>query len=162
MAEKYLEAGVIVNTHGLKGEVRIQPWTDTPEFLTGIERFFISGVPIRVLSARVHKSCVIAELEGVSDVDAAIKLKNKTILIDRDDAPLSEGRYFVVDLIGLRAIDGQTGEGLGVISEVLSLPSNNVYVISGVREMLVPAIPEFVVELNVESGFVRINVIEGM
>ena len=162
MADKYLEAGMIVNTHGLAGEVKIQPWADSPAFLTGIERFYISGVPVRVLSARVHNNSVIASLEGVDNIDSAIKLKRKTIFIDRNDAQVEEGRHFIADLLGLRAIDAQTGAELGKVSDVLTLPSNDVYVISGVREILVPAVPEFITETNIPEGFIKIRLIDGM
>ena len=170
--EKYLEAGLIVNTHGVNGEVKIQPWADSPAFLTCFDRFYIDGSPVGVLRARVHKSNVIATLEGVTDIEGAIRLKNKKVFIDRDDAALGQGRYFVQDLIGMRAIDDRTGADLGSVSDVLTLPSNDVYIITrpvdplsgsgDKREMLVPAVPEFIVETNVEEGYVRIHMIEGL
>lgn len=162
MAEKYLEAGKVINTHGLGGEVKIQPWADSPDFLTAFKRYYIDSAPVGVLSARVHKGCVIALLEGVGDINGAIKLKNKTVYIDRDDARLEKGRFFVADLIGLSVTNSQTGEDLGVIRDVLTLPSNDVYIVSGVREMLVPAVPEFVIETNIGEGFVKVRVIDGM
>jgi len=160
--EKYLEAGKIVNTHGIRGEVKIQPWADSPDFLTPIKQFYIDGEPITVTSAKAHKGCVIAALDGVTDFDGAIKLKNKTIYIDRSDAQIEEGRHFIADLIGLRAIDAETGAEFGRISDVLSLPSNDVYVIAGSREILVPAVPDFIIETNIEDGFVRIRLREGL
>jgi 16S rRNA processing protein RimM len=162
MADKYLEAGMVVNTHGLGGEVKIQPWADSPSFLAGIERYYIGGAPVRVLSARVHNNCVIAALEGVYDIDSAIKMKRKTVFIDRNDARLEEGRHFIADLIGLRAVDAQTGLDLGAVSDIINLPSNDVYVISGNREILVPAVPEFIIETNIADGYVKIRLIEGM
>ena len=162
MEDRFLEAGVIVNTHGVRGEVRISPWADSPEFLAGFERIYIDGEPIKMLSARVHKSFVVASLDGVSDFDTAIKLKNKTIYIDRGDAVLEEGRHFVADIIGLRAVNADTGEELGTVEDVLSLPANNVYVVKGDREILVPAVPDFVVETNIDEGYVKIRLIEGL
>ena len=162
MKSEFLEAGIIVNTHGVRGEVRIQPWADSPAFLTDFERLYIDGEPIKVLAARVNKNVVIAALEGVSDIDGAARLKGKTVFIDRDDARLPDGRHFVADLLGLRALDSETGELLGVVAEVLPLPSNNVYVIKGTREILVPAVPEFVVETDVPGGYVKLRLIEGM
>jgi len=162
MKSKFLEAGQIVNTHGIHGEVKIRPWADSPDFLTGFDRFFIDGSPVGVLSARVHKGCVIAALEGVTDIDAAIQLKSKTITISRDEAQLETGRFFVADLVGLRAFDARTGEEVGVLAEVLSLPSNNVYIIRGQREILVPAVPGFVEEIDVDGGYIKLRLIEGM
>ena len=159
---KLLEAGIIVNTHGIRGEVRIKPWADSPDFLTCFECIYIDGAPVKVISARVHKTFVVAVLEGVSDIDGAIKLKNKTVFIDRDEVELEEGRHFVADILGLRAIDAETGEEIGAVADVLSLPANNVYVIKGAREILVPVVPDFITETNVDAGYVKIRLIEGM
>ena len=95
MKEKYIEAGEIVNTHGVRGEVKIMPWTDTPEFLRAIKTLYVEGRPVRVLSSRIHKGALLASLEGVEDVNAAMRLKGKRVSIDRDDARLPEGRFFI-------------------------------------------------------------------
>ena len=162
MAAEYLEAGEIVNTHGVRGEVKIVPWTDTPGFLAGFKHLYIDGSKVCVESARVHKGCVIAALEGVTGVDRAAKMKHKVVCIDRADAKLEEGVHFVADLIGLRAIDAESGVELGSVEDVLKLPSGEVYVIHGEREILVPAVPEFVIEKNPEAGYIRLRLIEGM
>ena len=162
MKNKFLEAGKIVNTHGINGDVKIEPWADDPGFLAGLSHLYIDGEPVKILSARVQKGCVIAALEGVADIDAAIRLKNKVVHIDRDEAPIGAGRYFVVDLVGSRAIDAETGEELGILVDVLKLPSNDVYVIKGEREIMVPAVEEFIAETNIEEGWVKLRLIEGM
>ena len=159
---KFLDAGKIVNTFGIRGEVRIQPWADSPDFLTGFDCYYIDDKPVKVISAKVHKGCVIATLEGVEDIDAAIRLKNKIIKIRKTDVHLEDGKYFIADLIGLRILDAETGESIGILSDVLSLPSNNVYVIKGDREILVPAVSEFIVETNQAEGYIRIRLLEGM
>ena len=160
--DRYLEAGVIVNTHGVHGEVKIQPWADSPGFLAGFEYLYIDGARVKVLSARVHKGFVLALLDGVSDIGMAIAYKGKTVFIDREDALLEDGRFFIADVIGARAVDAATGEGIGVVTEVISLPANDVYVISGEREVLVPAVPDFVEEVNLSDRFIRIRMREGM
>ena len=162
MRNRFLEAGKIVNTHGLRGEVRIQPWADSPDFLAGLERLYIDGAPVEIRSARVHKSNVIAALGDVTDIDGAIRLKNKTVFIDRDDVQIEEGRYYVADLVGLCAIEADTGNELGTVADVLPLPSNDVYVVRGDREILVPAVPDYVREVNIEAGYVKLRLIEGM
>ena len=91
MKKQYLEAGRIVNTHGVRGEVKIEPWADDAAFLTRFRRFYLDGKPVAVRSCRVHKSMCIALLEGVDDVNAAMPLKGKVIFIDRDDAKLPKG-----------------------------------------------------------------------
>jgi len=162
MSDKFLKVGKIVNTHGVRGEVKILPWADSPEFLAGFERVYIDGEPIKVEKTRVHKNSVIATFGGVSDIDGAVKLRGKTVFIARGDVTLEEGRHFIADLIGLRAVDASTGEELGHVADVLSRPANDVYVIQGEREILIPAVPEFVEEVNVNEGFISFRLIEGM
>lgn len=162
MLNQYLEAGKIVGTHGVRGEVKIQPWANSPEFLCAFPALYIDNKPVRVLSARVHKACVIVLFEGINGIDGAVLLKNKTVFIDRNDANLKDGEHFLADLIGLSAVDVQTGEILGKIAEILPLNPNDVYVIKGAREILVPAVPDFVKEINVEAGRVTFRLLEGM
>jgi len=162
MNKNLLEAGKIVNTHGVRGEVKIQPWADSAEFLMEFDKVYIDGSPVKIISAKVHKSCIIATLDGVSNIDEALKLKSKIIYIDKDEVTLEEGQHFVADLVGLCAICTDTNVELGTVSEILSLPSNNVYVISGKREIMVPAVPDFIKDIDLEKGLVYIHLIEGM
>ena len=162
MDRRFIEAGKIVNTHGIRGEVKILPWADSPEFLAGFEHLYFDGSPIKVVSARVHKGAVIAALDGIEEIDAAIRMKNKVVYIDRGDVELEKGRHFIADLIGIRAIDSATGEELGVLDDVLTLPANNVYVIKGGREILVPAVDDFIEEIDLEKRIVMIRLLEGM
>ena len=163
MKERYLEAGEVVNTHGIRGEVKIMPWCDSPEFLCQFDTLYIDGKPVRVLSSRVQKTCVLAALEGVDDVDAAMLLKGKIVRIDREDAVLPEGKHFLADLVGLEVRDADTGEVLGSVAEVFPTPAQNVYVVrGGAHEYMFPAVPEFLIEANVEGGYLRVHLIEGM
>jgi len=159
---RLLEAGRIISAHGVNGAIKILPWTDSPVFLTNLEHLFIDGKPVKILSSRVHKNCVIAVLDGVDDIDGALRLKDKTVFIDRDCVKLEEGRHFIADLVGLRALDAETGGELGVVVEVMSLPANNVYVIKGSREILVPAMPDFIEETDIDGGFISVRLIDGM
>ena len=162
MGDRFLEAGKIINTHGVRGEIKILPWADDPGFLTRFKRLYIDGSPLSILSSKIYKGCIIAALEGVDDLAGAAKLRNKTVFIDRDDASLEEGRYFVADLIGMRAVEAGSNAELGTVADILALPSNDVYVIQGAREILVPAVPEFVVEKNLDAGYIVFRLIEGM
>ncbi|MEF9970711.1 MAG: ribosome maturation factor RimM [Oscillospiraceae bacterium] len=159
--EKYLEAGKIVNTHGIKGEVKIEPWVNSAEFLLQFKLLYIDGKPFKLLGGKTHKQCLIASLEGISDVNTAMILKNKTVFIDRADAKLQKGEFFLRDLIGAEASD-EKGNIIGKLSEVLELPAGNVYVIKGEREILVPAVPEFVLKTDVEAGKITLRLIDGM
>lgn len=160
MKSPYLPTGQIVNTHGLKGYVKIQPWADDPADLLDFDRFFINGREYEVEQASLQKSMVLLKLAGVDTIDEAAKLRNKELLIAREDVELEEGVVFIADLIGLTVL--ADGVEIGKITEVLTPPGNDVYVVKGEREYLIPAVKEFVEELNPEAGFVRVHLIEGM
>ena len=163
MKNRFLEAGQIVNTHGIRGEVKIVPWCDSPEFLLQFDTLYLDGKPVRVLEARVHKGNVLARLEGVDDVNAAMVLKGRTVSIDRTGVVLPEGRHFIADLMGLDVLDADSGEKLGVVADVLTPPAHEVYVVRGAGcEYLIPAVDEFLIETNVEGGYIRVRLIEGM
>ena len=165
MLQQYLEIGKITNAHGVMGEVKVQPWCDSPEFFCQFKTLYVDEThwPVKVERARPHKNMVIVKLEGVTDMNGALALRNAVLHIDRKDAKLPEGSFFLADIEGLEARDAQTGEVLGKIAEDLTLPANNVYVIrGGKRELMIPAVPAFVAETNVEEGFIRINMIEGI
>lgn len=163
MQSQYLQAGVITTTHGIRGEVRVNPWADSPAFLLSFDRFYIDGRPYEVVSSRVHKNIVILALAGVNSIEEAEKLRNKVIWIDRNDVALPEGEYFIADLIGLDAVDADTGERLGQIADVLTYTPHHVYVIrGGKREILVPGVPEFLREIDVKGGKILFHLIEGM
>lgn len=165
MLQQYLEVGKITNTHGIMGEVRVQPWADSPEFLCRFKTLYVDKThwPIRVERARVHKNMVILKLEGVTDVPGALAMRNAILYIDRNDADLPEGSFFLADIMGLEVRDAQSGEVLGQIADILTLPANNVYVVrGGPREIMIPAVPQFIAETNVEGGYLRVNMIEGL
>lgn len=161
MIHPYLECGQIVNTHGIRGEVKIVPWADSAEFLCQFSTLYIDEKPVKVQSARVHKGSVIALLEGVHDINSAMLLKNKVVHIRREDANLPEGAFFLADIIGLDVVDEQ-GAKLGILKDILSPSRQQVYVVEGEREILIPAVPEFILETNVEGGYIKVHLIEGM
>lgn len=161
MKKDFLEAGRIVNTHGVRGEVKIQPWADSPEFLLGFRTLYLGETPLQVRAARVHKNMVIAALEGVADVNAAMALKGRVVSIRRTDAKLPAGEFFLQDILGAD-VRTESGETLGRLADVLDLPGGNVYVVRGEREILIPAVPEFVLETDPEAGVITVRLIEGM
>ena len=165
MLKQYLEVGKITNTHGVMGEVKVQPWCDSPEFLCQFKTLYVdkNHWPIKVERARPNKNMVILKLEGVTDMNGALAMRNAILHIDRKDVKLPEGSFFLADIEGLEARDAKTGAVLGKVDEIRTLPANNVYVIrGGEREIMIPAVPAFVAETNVEEGYLRINMIEGI
>lgn len=162
---QYLEVGKVTNVHGLMGEVKVQPWADSPEFLCQFKTLYVDGshFPMTVQRARVHKNMVIIKFEGPTDVPSALSLRNAILYIDRSDVDLPEGAFFLADIYGLEVRDAATGEVLGKIADVLTLPANNVYVVKGgARELMIPAVPQFIAETNVEGGYLRVNLMEGL
>ena len=161
MKQQYLEAGQIVNTHGIRGEVRILPWTDTPDFLRKFKTLYVDGKLMKVLIASVHKQQVIVRFEGIDDINAAMPLKGKTVYIDRADAKLPRGRFFIQDILGAEVVT-ESGESVGKLTDVLDLPGGAVYEVKGETEHLIPAVPEFVRKVDVEAGVITVHLIEGM
>ena len=159
--KEFLDCGEIVNTHGIHGEVRIVPWADSPDFICRFSTLYVDGNARNVRSSRVHKGSVITALEGVDTVEQAMALKGKTVQIRREDAKLPDGTFFLADIIGLDVVD-EAGNKLGILREVLSPSRQQVYVVAGEREIMMPAVPEFVLETNIQGGYLKVRLIEGM
>ena len=159
--KQYIEAGRIVNTHGVAGEVKIEVWLDSPQFMKSFRRCFIDKREVKLLSARVHKGFLIAKLENVEDVNAAMALKGRTVFIDRADARLPKGAFFLQDIIGAAVVD-ESGNEIGKLADVMETPASNVYVVKGETEHLIPAVPEFILSTDAENGIITVHLIEGM
>lgn len=164
--KRFLETGKIVTTHGIAGEVRVYPWCDAPDFLLGFDTLYLDRgrQPVQVENARVHKNIVILKLAGVDTMDDALLLRNKILYIDRDDVELEEGEYFVQDLIGLAVLDADTGREYGTLTEVSQTGANDVYHIrrDGGPERLIPAIPDVVVQTDIDGGRMLIRPLKGL
>ncbi|MCD7852848.1 MAG: ribosome maturation factor RimM [Oscillospiraceae bacterium] len=160
---EFIEAGEIVNTHGVRGQVKMQSWLDSPELLRSFKTLYIGQgrAPMHLLESFVHKGCVIAALEGVEDVNTAMALKGKRVYICRADAQLPEGSFFLADILGARVVT-EDGTELGVLADVLDLPGNRVYVVRGEQEHMIPAVPEFIRNTDVDGGVITVHLIEGM
>ena len=163
MKQPYIEAGRITNTHGIRGEVKIEVWLDSPAALASYPRVFVDGREIRLLAARPQNRFAVAELEGVADVNDAMKLKGKTVYIAREDAMLPPGGYFLQDLLEARVVR-EDGSEVGVLTEILERPASDVYVVKapGGREILIPAVPAFIRGVDAEHGVVTVHLLEGM
>ena len=124
MRPEFIPVGQIVNAHGIRGEVKLNPAGFDPAFLAAFDTLYIGGKETKVKSARVHKSTVLLALPGVEDMDAALALKGKPVFIRRTDAHLPEGEYFDAELEGLTVLDDENGEELGRLTRVLNYPAH--------------------------------------
>ena len=159
--KQYVEAGKIVNTHGVTGEVKIEVWLDSPAFFKTFKRLFINGAEKKILSAREHKQFIIAHLEGVEDLNAAMALKGKTVEILRADARMKDGEFFVQDILGFTAVD-EDGHTVGKLVDAFETPASMLYVVRGESEHLIPAVREFILGIDAEKEEIRVHLIEGM
>lgn len=164
--KKFLECGKIINTHGFRGAVKLESWCNTPEDLADLSRLFLQEADgmkcMRVKHASIFKQFVIAELEGVTDLDAAMALKNRVVFAAREDFSLDEGDVFIVDMIGLPVIDAANGTRYGTLRDVINRGASDIYVINTPNgERMMPAVEEFVKKIDIEQG-IFIAPIEGM
>ena len=140
MKQEFIRVGRIVNAHGIRGEVRVQPRRVSPALLTRCKTFYIDGQPITPTANHVHKELVLLKLPGVDDMNAALTYKNKDLFLRRADIVLPEGEYFDDELLGLEVYDCDTGALLGTLTAVDEYPASKVYTVKGEREILIPAI----------------------
>lgn len=160
MKENLLPTGQIVNTHGLRGDVKVMPWADDPSDLLDFDRFFIDGKEYAVQHSSQQKSMILLKLEGVDSIDDAMKLRDKEICICRDDIELEDGVMFIADMIGLPV--EADGKLIGKLTDVIIMPGNDVYVVKGEHEYMIPAVQEYVEPLDAAEGVIRVHLIEGM
>lgn len=164
--KQFLETGKITGTHGLKGEVRVQPWADSPEFLAEFDELYLDGgsKKIEITSVRVHKNMIIMKIRGVDTIEDADKLRNKVLYMNRNDVELENGAYFIQDLIGLDVIDDDTDERLGRLDDVSETGANDVYHVKtdDGKVFLIPVIPDVIKEISPENGYVRIFKMRGL
>lgn len=150
MQEKYLECGKIVNTHGVRGALKIESWCDSPEILCRLPRIYYKKkdelICLEVERASVHKNHVLMYCKGIDTVEAAILLKNRIVYADRDMLPVPEDRVLIADIIGLEVFDENSGEKYGVLTDYIENPGSDLFSVSTAdgKEVLVPAVPEFI------------------
>ena len=162
MKLEYIEVGQIVNTHGVRGELKVTPWCDDAEQFLDFKTLYLDGQAVTPKTIRIHKGNVLLTLPEVDNMDAALHLKNKVLSVRRADMKLPEGRFLNAELIGLRVLDCATGEEIGVIKDVLIYPANNVLVVKGAKEYLIPAVPSVIETTDIEAGTMTIHLLKGM
>ena len=163
--KQFLEIGKIVATRGVRGEVRVQPWSDSPEFLCEFDMLYLDEgkKTIEIERSFVQKNVVVMKLKGIDTVEKAQEMRNSILYMDRDDVELPEGSYFVQDLIGLSVIDADNNEKIGVLSDVTETGANDVYHIKAEKkEYLSPAIPDVIEKVDIEKGEILIHKMRGL
>ena len=154
----YIEAGEIVTTHGVRGEVKVLSWLDSPEMLCEFDRCRIDGREYIMDTVRVQKTCNLVKLRGVDTMEDAQKLRGKTMELYRED--ISDELIFAAELVDVEVF--ADGASIGRIKEVLDYPGNSVYVVQGEREYLIPAVKEFILSTDLEKNKMQVKLLKGM
>ncbi len=166
MSEKNLiEIGKIVTIHGVKGEVKVQPWCDYPEFFLEVENIYYKDKSlVDIVNIRVQKNMIIIKLNGIDTVEQAVAFRNKILYINKDEIELEEGCYFIQDLIGLIVKNAENDFVYGKIVDVSQTGANDVYHIQADDKKMyyIPAIPQVVQETNIEKGYLSIIPLKGL
>jgi len=158
MKLQYIEAGEIVTTHGVRGEVKVLCWLDDPEMLCEFDRCRIDGKEMEMEQVRVQKTCNLVKLRGIDTMEAAQAMRGKTVELFRED--IDDEVIFAAELIGVEVFCED--KSIGRIKEVLDYPGNSVYVVRGEHEYMIPAVKQFILNTDVEGNRMDVKLIEGM
>ena len=158
MKLQFVEAGEIVTTHGVRGEVKVLPWLDCPDMLCEFDRCRLDGKEVIIDQCRVQKSCNLVKLRGIDTMEDAQKLRGKIIELYRED--IDDEVIFAAELVGVDVY--ADGVCIGKITEVLDYPGNCVYVVKGEHSYMIPAVKQFVLATDLDQNMMQVRLIEGM
>ena len=161
--ERY-KIGKIVNAVGLKGEVKVYNYSDYKERFEEIDHVFVEEEPYKIENTRYMKDLAILKLSGVQDRNGAEALKDKDLYITEDMLrSLPEDTYYIKDLIGIQVVN-QAGEPVGILCDVIQNSAQDLYEIQleDQRKILIPAVEEFILDINMEERKITVHVIEGL
>ena len=165
---KYLEIGQIVNTFGIKGMVKVKPFTDNIERFSNLEKIYIKNksgqTEYKIQEVKYHKNMVLIKLEGINTPEQADLLRNAYLEVDREHAvPLEEGTYYIVDLIGLEVYT-EEGKLLGKVDDIYNTGANDIYVIKDElgKQVLLPGIKDVIKNVDLEGGKITVHLIPGL
>ena len=160
--------GVITSTHGIRGEVKVFPTTDDPERFRSLKETILRARReervLEIEHVKFFKQFVILKFKGIDSINEIEPYKGAELWVTRENAvPLEEGEYFIADLIGMR-VENEDGSELGVLQDVISTGANDVYDVrlADGRQLLIPAIRECILEVNVEEGWMRVHLLDGL
>ena len=165
MKKQFLEVGQIVNTHGLKGEMRVDPWCDDPDFICMFNKLYLKdGSSLKITKARVQKNVAVIKAEGIDTIEQADKLRRTVLFIDRNDIELDEDVFFVQDILGCKVKDIDTKKEYGTVTDVLKTGANDVYQITDEAENvdLIPVIDDVVISTDTDEGIIEIRPLKGI
>ena len=165
MKKEFLEVGQVVGTHGVRGTMRVKPWSDESDFLSDFKRVYLDKgeTELKIVSAKAHGNVTLLDIKGIDSIEKAEALRGKVLTVSRDDIALPEGRYFVDELMGCAVTDADTGENLGTITDVSKTGANDVWHITkGGNEYLIPAIESVIVSVDVEKGIAVLRPLKGI
>lgn len=167
MIKDYLEIGQVVGTHGVRGELRVQPWCDSPEFFKKFKTLYFDAhgqKSVGVVSVRPHGNIALLKLTDCDTVEKASALRGRVLYMRRSDAKLKKGDWFIAELIGCKVEDADSGKAYGTVTDVSQTGANDVWHITDESgtEYLIPAIPDVVNSVDVESGIVKITPLKGL
>lgn len=158
MKLQFIEAGEIVSTHGVKGEVKVLPWVDGPDVLCEFDRCRCGGKEYKMESVRIQKTCNLVKLSGIDTMEAAQAMRGKILELYRED--IDDEVIFAAELIGVAVFCD--GEKIGEITDVLDYPGNSVYVVKGQYEYMIPAVNAFILSTDMEANRMEVKLLEGM
>jgi len=166
--EEILQVGIISSTHGVRGEVKVYPTTDDVRRFKRLKEVILDTgkeqITLEIESVKFFKQMVILKFKGIDNINDVEKYRQKSLYVTRKNAVrLSRDEYFIADLMGLKVID-ESEEEIGILREVMETGANDVYVIDMKerRELLLPAIKQCVLQVDVESGFIKVHVLDGL
>lgn len=164
--KQYLEIGKINNTHGLKGEVKLEMWCDGIEYIKQLKTVYLDNngkKPLTLVSARPQKNIAIIRFAEITSIEQAEELKGKVVFCNRDDAEIDDESYYLADIIGCRVVDAESCRDYGEIVDIMNYGSCDIYdVVLNKKHTLVPAIPDVVKEIDIDNGLVRITAMKGL
>ncbi len=166
--KEYLRAGVITTTHGIKGEVKVYPEVDDPGRFSLFKNVYLRGkigtIPVEIENVKFFKKMVILKFKGIDDINDVMKYRDYEIMARREDiAELKENQFFDADIIGLKVFDASDSL-LGNVSNILHGAGNDVYVVKneGGKEIMIPAVRQFVKAVDIENGCIKVDPLPGM
>lgn len=166
--QEFLEIGQIVNTFGIKGMVKVKPFTDNINRFDNLKNIYVENHKNRkqyeIEEVKYHKDMVLIKFKGVDKVEEAENLRNSYLKVNRKDEPeLEEGTYYIVDLLGLNVYSDE-GNLLGKLDDIFNNGSSDIYVVkdeSG-KQLLLPAISDVIKEINLEESKIVVHILKGL